>query len=132
MISKWLLYSFLLFLVQGCQHLADATVAYREVWLENTVDVDITSVATGRRGDGCSEFGVLGSKGAGKVAGVPIRFVSDFLIQWEENFDGVFHQTVVDLRRFKGVENRAIILRYKGNDKWETQLGRTIRPTTNQ
>ncbi len=124
---KLMVYCLLVALAQGCLHFSDALGTYREVWLENTVDVKITSVTIGRKGDKSSKFGVLGSKGAGKVAGVQVFFKSDFPIQWEENFDGVWHHALVDLRSFKGIENRAIILRYKGGGKWEAQLGREIR-----
>ncbi len=127
MISKWRFCVFLLLLVQGCLHLSGVGAAYREVWLENTVDVDITSVAIGREGNGCSEFGVLGSKGAGKVAVVAVRFDSEFPVRWEQDFNGVWHHALVDLRQFKDVENRAIIMRYAGDGRWEASLGREIR-----
>ena len=122
----------LLLLGGGCAHLPDTIMAYREVWLENTVDVDITSVNLGSRDDKCSEFGVLGTKGAGKVAGVPVRFSAKFPIEWEENFDNTWHRAVVDLRRFKDTENRAIILRYTGDGKWEALPGREIPPRTDK
>lgn len=112
----------------GCLYFPHSGMVYREVWLENTVDVDITSVNVGSRDDKCSEFGVLGTKGAGKVAGVPLRFAAKFPIEWEENFDNTWHHAVVDLRRFKDTENRAIILRYTGDGKWEAVAGREIPP----
>ncbi|OGV67895.1 MAG: hypothetical protein A2498_10820 [Lentisphaerae bacterium RIFOXYC12_FULL_60_16] len=95
--------------------------------VENTFPVKITSVRMGGA-DHHSDFGVLGSKGAGATAGVPVRFVEEFPIEWEENYDGIWHHAVVDLRRFKDIENRAIILRYKGGGIWEAELGREIRP----
>jgi hypothetical protein len=116
--------------VIGCTHLPETKVTYLEVRLENSADVKISSVAIGK-GDQCSDFGLLGSKGAGATAVVPVEFVRDYPVIWEEAFDGKERQAVIDLRQFEGVKNRAITVRYKGNGQWEAELGREIRPSTN-
>jgi hypothetical protein len=116
--------------VIGCTHLPKTQVTYLEVWLENTSDVKVSFVALGKA-DQCSDFGLLGSKGAKKVAVVPVQFIRDFPVTWEENFDDNERRAIVDLRQFEGVKNRAITVRYKGNGLWETELGREIRPSTN-
>jgi hypothetical protein len=114
----------------GCAYLPETKVTYLEVWLENTSDVKVSSVALGKA-DQCSDFGLLGSKGAKKVAVVQVQFIRDFPVKWEENFDDKERQTVIDLRQFERVKNRAIAVRYKGNGQWEAELGREIRPSTN-
>jgi len=114
----------------GCTHLPETMLTYLEVRLENNADVKISSVAIGK-GDECSDFGLLGSKGAGATAVVPVEFIRDFSVKWEENFDDKEREATVDLRQFEGVKNRAITVRYKGHGQWEAELGREIRPSTN-
>ncbi len=114
--------------VIGCTHLPEARLTYLEVRLENDADVKVSSVAIGK-GDQCSEFGLLGSKGAGATAVVSVEYIREFPVKWEENCDDKERQATVDLRKFEGVKNRAITLRYKGNGQWEAELGREIRPT---
>lgn len=114
----------------GCTHLPETMLTYLEVRLENNADVKISSVAIGK-GAQCSDVGLLGSKGAGATAVVPVEFVRDYPVIWEEAFDGKERQAVIDLRQFEGVKNRAITVRYKGNGQWEAELGREIRPSTN-
>ncbi len=115
----------------GCRSLTRGDLTYREVRLENTVAIKITSVRLGDA-DNRSDLGVLGSKGSGATAGVAVRFDSKYPIEWEENFDNTWHHAVVDLRRFKDTENRAIILRYTGDGKWEALPGREIPPRTDK
>jgi len=123
--------AFMVICVFGCRNLNRDDRSYREVRIENTVAVKITSVRIGAA-DHCSDFGILGSKGAGKAAGVPVRFESAFPIEWEEKFNNIWHRAAVDLRRFKDTENRAIILRYTGDGKWEALPGREIPRRTDK
>lgn len=113
--------------VSGCVSVLQEPSTWVEVWLENEADVKVSSVATGAD-DYHSDFGILGSKGAGKTAVVGVRFTATFPIEWEENFDGKTRRATVDLRSLADVKNRAIILAYNGNGRWEARPGRTIRP----
>jgi hypothetical protein len=104
-----------LFSVAGCQHLFRGEEFYVSVTMQNQSDVKITGVSIGS-GKSCSRFGVLGSKGAGKGAVVPVCFRSNFPVQWEEGDNEKVMRADVDLRNLVG--SNYITLIYKGNGVW--------------
>lgn len=107
--------------------MAESKQTYLEVWVENASDVGVSSVMLGAA-DRCSDLGLLGGKGAKKVAVVPVEFVRDFPVTWEEKFGERERRASIDLRRFGVVKNRALIVRYRGNGQWDAELGREVGP----
>jgi len=104
-----------LFSVAGCLHTFQREEFYVSVTLRNQSDITITGVAIGA-GKSCSRFGILGNKGAGKGAVVPVYFVSDFPVQWEEGANDEKHQATVDIKGLVG--SNYITLTYQGNGVW--------------
>lgn len=99
----------------GCLHFSATDEFYVSVTMRNQSETTITGVAIGPE-KSCSRFGLLGSKGAGATAVVPVCFTSDFLIQWEEGPNDEKHQATVDIKGLVG--SNYITLTYQGNGVW--------------
>ena len=112
---RWIFIVAFLVSVAGCRHFVHGEEFYVSVTMQNESAVKITGVAIGS-GKSCSRFGILGSKGAGKGAVVPVCFTSNFPIQWEEGPDDQEHNATVDIRKFAG--SNYITLTYQGNNVW--------------
>jgi len=114
---KWynLILVVVVFSIAGCQHLFRGEEYYVSVTMKNQSDARITGVAIGS-GKSCSRFGILGSKGAGATAVVPVCFRSNFPVQWEEGDDEKVMLSEIDLRSLVG--SNYITLIYKGNGVW--------------
>lgn len=105
----------LLLAVAGCLHFSATDEFYVSVTMRNQSDTTITGVAIGPE-KSCSRFGLLGRKGAGATAVVPVCFTSDFLIQWEEGPEDEKHRTTIDISGLVG--SNYITILYKGNGVW--------------
>lgn len=101
--------------VAGCRLIPQTNEDYVSVTMQNQSANRITGVSIGA-GESCSRFGLLGSRGAGKGAVVPISFVSNFPIQWEEGADEQKKNAQVDLSSLVG--SLYITLTYQGNGMW--------------
>lgn len=128
-----LLLIFLLAVLAGCLRLSPVDYCYVSVRLQNDANVDVAWVSIGPEGPDAhkSEFGVLGNKGAGKTALVPLCFINDFPVTWEEGDDeaGKGRQAKVDLSGLKGC--RSITLSYQGNGVWMAKRGDQPSRTSN-
>jgi hypothetical protein len=127
------LLSFFVAVLAGCLHLSPVDYCYVSVRLQNDANIDVAWVSIGPEGPNAhkSEFGVLGNRGAGATALVPLCFIKDFPITWEEGDDeaGKGRQTKVDLSGFKGCSS--ITLSYQGNGVWTAKRGDQPARSTN-
>ena len=113
-------------ILTGCLHLFRTQTYWREVCIENYADTEITDVSIGPA-EHCSMFGYLGCKGAGKVAGVGVQFIEDFPIQWSQTTAPRHNRNTVDLSKFAGLKNRALVIAYCGNGVWKAEPGRELK-----
>lgn len=124
-------FSLLIFLsavVVGCSSLSSVEYCHVSVRLQNDANVDIGWVSIGQDVHK-SDFGVLGGKGARKTALVPVSFMKDFPINWEEENDqvGKGKLTKIDLRHLAGCNY--ITLTYQGNGVWIAKCDEPMQTT---
>lgn len=113
--------------IQGCRQFYQGEEYYVSVTMINQSDTTITGVSIGS-GRSSSRFGILGRKGAGKGAVVPIRFIPNFAVRWEEGQTDHKHLATVDISGLAGCNH--IILTYQGNGVWAARKDEPLLPGT--